>query len=638
MFQRRSLFFIGAFTFFLAAHAFSQDDLIKEIDALNDFPEADVSQNQTQAPPATGGELDALPVDDTPLDEAPILGSENALQGPPTALSAVADSSAANMTDMNFKQLGDRVRLVLNATRAPDFKREVRKQRKQFVLELSNTRLSKTFLKRALDTGDFDGPVALVQAFDAKDAGGENVKILFQLRDLIEPTISRSGNALFVDFPMVFRDGVIFKGRVASGPKPELFLTINDSVNFTGSRISLNVKDAPLADVLNFLSKASGQNFVLAEGNNAKVTVNVKNTPWDQVLAVILVNAELGYQKVGNTYRIARIVTLRSEIEEAAKSRENEKKLEPLETRLFTLSYLNAKDARTSIEKFLKDQTRENATIDERTNSLVVTGISENVERISRFLSSVDRQTPQVQIDSRIVETTDELNRQLQFGWGLTGVNANRVKVDRLSQGGRNTGGNFIDNARFQVGRSLGTLDAFLNASETDTKTKVIAAPRVVVSNNQIANLFQGSEELVLVADREGAQQTKTYDYTLDLKVTPQVTNDGFVLLDINLKRDTPSTVLNSEQAKDRRGISTKMLVKSGETAVIGGLYIDDDTATKTGVPWLRDIPVLGALFNNNWSKIKERKELLMFISPKILNEEAALVRASASNVPQAEL
>lgn len=125
-----------------------------------------------------------------------------------------------------------------------------------------------------------------------------------------------------------------------------------------------------------------------------------------------------------------------------------------------------------------------------------------------------------------------------------------------------------------------------ISANDTDTKTKVIAAPRVVVANNQEANLFQGSEVLVLVPDKEGTNTTKTYDYTLDLKVTPQVTNDGYVLLNLNLKRDTPSTQVQAEQAKDRRGIVTKMLVKSGETSVIGGLYIDDNSNTRAGIPF----------------------------------------------------
>jgi type IV pilus assembly protein PilQ len=433
------------------------------------------------------------------------------------------------------------------------------------------------------------------------------------------------------------KDGVLFKSHVTQGPKPELFLTIDDTTKYSGSRINLNVKDAPLPDVLNFLSKASGQNFVLAEGSTTKVTMNVRNTPWDQVLSLILMNAQLGYQKVGNTFRIAKITTLRSEIEEAAKSKENEKKLEALETRLFTLSYLNAKTAQASIEKFLKDPTRENATTDERTNSLVVTGLNENVERIARFLSSIDRQTPQVQIDARIVETSEGLDRKFKYSLNLHGLNFKKYRTEMLSNGG-SASGTFTDARYGRISGGIDLFDAFINASEVETKTKVIAAPRVVVSNNQKANLSQGQEELILVADRDGAQQTKTYEYTLDLNVTPQVTNDGFVLLDINLKRDTKNTQIGSEQAKDKRGVVTKMLVKSGETAVIGGLYIDDSTTTKVGIPFLRDIPILGFLFDNENNRDKKRKELMMFISPRILNEGAALIRASTSNVPSTNL
>lgn len=633
MFQR--LFsFLFIFSLISFSPLFAQDDLIKEIDALNDNPDAGSGPDRS-APSSGSSNIEDLPVDDTPRDEPAVATEDNILQGP---LSGEIDNSQANITDMNFRQLSDRVRLVVNSTRAPDFKRELRKQRRQVVLELSNAKLAKTFLKRALDTGEFEGPVALVQAFDTKAGQDNNVKLLFQLRDLIEPTISRSGNNLLIDFPMVLKDGVIFRTRNAEAPKPELFLTINDTSAFKGSRINLNVKDAPLPDVLNFLSKASGQNFVLAEGSGTKVTLNVKNIPWDQVLAIILVNAELGYQRVGNTYRIAKISSLKTELEDAAKSADNEKKLQPIETRLFTLSYLSAKDARGSIEKLLRDTSRENATIDERTNSLVVTGFSENVERISRFLNSVDRQTPQVQIDARIVETSDKLDRKIQWNLSAEGMNLKKIGVQRITTGTNPPSPNLNTQGIWGKSPNLDDIDMLISANDTDTKTKVIAAPRVVVANNQEANLFQGSEVLVLVPDKEGTNTTKTYDYTLDLKVTPQVTNDGYVLLNLNLKRDTPNTQISAEQAKDRRGIVTKMLVKSGETSVIGGLYIDDNSSTRSGIPFFKDLPIIGVLFENQANKLKERRELLMFLSPKILNEEAALVRASANSIPAKDL
>ncbi|NCN27892.1 type IV pilus secretin PilQ [bacterium] len=647
-FIRNCLFFLLIAIYVGPSHAqSSEDELISEVDALNDFPEDD--EGFASGEPLG---LDDLPLDETPQDQAPILGNEQLLDGTSLGLDGPLGPADVTLKGMEFRQLGDRVRLELTMDKVADFASEPRKTRKQIVIELPNAKMEQSFLKRALDTGEFDGPVALVQAFDSRVGSNPSVKVLFQLRDFIEPTITKQGAKIFIDFPMLSGDGTLYRSQAQSYVRPELFISMSDAPSFKGARINLRVKDAPMSDVLNFLSQASGQNFILSEGGEEKVTLAMRNTPWDQVLATILVSKQLGYQKVGNTYRVAKATSLQKELQDSATAKEKEKELIGLETRLYSLSYLNVTEAEKSVTSLLKADKRASITTDARTNSLVITSIPENLERISRYLSSVDRQTPQVQIEARIVEATENLDRFIQHRWGISGFNVPGFKKvfnsdsgsisipDIATRGTRNLeSGSLGMNGSIDLGGAFGSLDAFFDILEKESNIKTIASPKVLASNNEEANLFQGRQAIFVELNSEGEQSVNTYDFTLDLKVKPQVTNDGFVLLDVDLKRDTiGEQVQSSAAAKDRRGIKTKMLVRSGDTSVIGGLYVDDQNETRAGVPWLRKLPIIGRLFEPVMSRVKKRTELLMFISPRIINADSALLKAAAPNVENRDL
>lgn len=603
----------------------------KGADPLDDLPvgEAMAKKAVPKAAPKTAeAELPPdIPVDDAvePLGSGNDVGLEKELRSlddrteptikpPISALTGVDNEPVAKITHLDFRQLPDRVRLTVKSDRVMDFQRELRSKRKQIILEVRNATLSRNILRRALDTGEFDGPVALVQAFESKAGPQSNVKVLFQLRQFVDPTVLKTGNDLVVDFP-ILTDTTIFKSKNANDVYiPETFLSINTKMRSEGHKINLSVKDAELQDVLNLISRASGKNFIVSGGSTAKVTLNVKSTPWDEALRIILVNAKLGYQKVGNVYRIAPLTDLRQEIDDSATAAAKQEDLLPLETRLYALSYAKAKDVSTNITDFKSK--RGKSSVDERTNTLVVTDLPEVLERIARYVKSVDRQTAQILIEGRVVEAKREFLQQLNVRWGLP-VNAGGV-TGALNVGRNDSLRNFV-----QIDHAWAGINAILGAEEQEKNIRTVASPRVLALDNQPATIQQGDSFPVPTPSTPTTPGGITYvDALLDLTVTPQVTSDGYVLMKVNLKRDTPS----GGQQVSKRKAETQVLVESGKTVVIGGIYARDASDSTVGLPWLRGLPVLGALFRNSTSNSETTNELLMFISPKIMNPEKAFL------------
>lgn len=705
--SRLSLFIALLMAAPVSMHAARAQDLKDELDALEEPPEDDLSgldsakksaqaaapKAAAKAPTKAADPLDELPVDGekatakaapqtADLDKVPAPGADEELPAPDTvagkdekagledevqalndapstaepnptdALTGGAPSEAAGkITSLNFKQMADRVRLVLSGDRAMDWTRELRSKRRQVIVELKNMSIAREVLKRALDTGEFDGPVALVQAFESKVANVPTVKVLFQLRQFVDPTVLRSGNSLYVDFPIV-TDGNLFKSRAQLQPTvPKTFLSATGRLNFKGNRITLNVKDAELSDVLNLLSRASGKDFILGNGaSSSKVTLNVRNTPWDQVLAIVLLNAKLGYQEIGSTYRILPITDLKTELDDAAKTAQQAEDLTPIETRLFPVSYAKATDINTNLADFKTK--RGKSSVDARTNTVVVTDTPDTLEKVARYIRSVDRQTSQVLIEARIVEAKQSFVQSLGIEWklGETGKATSTSKGDdnfiNLGSSGStlvsksdskrgsdlaNTGTN--GGLRLKLGNlgSLGAIQALLKLSETEGKSRTIASPRITVLDNKQASISQGTQVAVITPPTTagGSPTTNYVAAELRLGVTPQVTSDGHVLMKIELKRDAPSA--GNTQNIETRHADTEMLIESGKTAVLGGIYTVDHSDKETGWPGLRSLPIFGAIFRDSKTITNESNELLMFISPRILNADKALMMRAES-------
>ena len=666
-------------------------DLKDELDALEDFPENDLSSSGSGGGKATpkaapaddlDSGLDAVdPPKDTVADKAKALPKEqteslpddldslgsdtggaegDALavsepkkkaeptpqpSNPTESLTGVDSEAQGTIKVMSFRQLTDRVRLILRSDRPVDYAREIRSQRRQVILEMRNTHIGNSVVKRALDTGEFDGPVALVQAFDSKAGSVPSVKVLFQLRQLVDPKITRNGNDLFVDFN-IQGAGRLF--RTHSNKKqveiPETVVSIDANSRYKGARISLNVKNQDLSDFLSMLSGAAGKNFVLAGGAGAaKVTMNVQNIPWDQALAIVLLNNKLGYQQIGNIYRIMPIADLKGELSEAVATAANIEDASPLETRMIPISYAKAGDISNGLNDFKSK--RGKITVDARTNSVIVTDTAEVLDRMAIFVKSIDTQTAQVEIQARIVEARHNFTTGLNIDWKVgefTGDKFSSSFVNVGNAGSALQGTPTYDQLaatgtqggmRLRVGNlgNLGAIQAVLGFAEQEDKAKVIASPRITVLDNQAATISQGiSLNTATPSATGGPASITTVSANLSLNVTPQVTSDGFVYLQIGLTRDEPTGTGSNTST---RQANTKMLVESGKTAVVGGIYVLDKREGESGWPLFRSLPIFGTLFRNSKSDQTNSNELLMFISPRILNtDKTALSYKEAGN------
>ena len=566
----------------------------------------------------------------------------------------VADNKLLNL---EFRQLQDRVRVTLVTDKVISVSKNNQFERRQVILSLGGTSISQTLLKRALDTGEFDGPVAYVQAYQ----GDGETKVLVQLRKNVPPTISQQGTQIYIDFPI---NKTLAQNPQSSNPNqsytdigtgsssvakmPNTFLSINENTSFNGSKINLNVQNANIKDILNLLAEVSGKNFIMGTAAQAQpITLNIKNTPWDQVFSIILLNAKLGYQIIGNTYRIMPVAALKSEVEQAANAAKTIEEVAPLTTRIIPLNYARAETISTNLET-LKTE-RGKVSTDARVNSIIMTDTLASIKRVEKYIQAVDRQTPQVLIRSRIVEATKGFSRDFGINWRV-GPYANRSNgaaippnTPRPSTGRPYdpdfTGSTGQFGAIAAAGGNPNTLDiragtvggidaiiAQLNATENNSNAKIIAAPYITTSDNVQATLSQGEEIVVQGTGTEGGVNFETLSATLTLNVTPQVSADGFVNMNIDLsQREIKST--NPSPSFTTKSAKTQLLVKSNDTAVIGGIYTKRKTNAKVGLPFLNKIPVVGALFNHTNSVTDNLGELLMFISPRIINPRESMIQ-----------
>jgi type IV pilus assembly protein PilQ len=658
--------------YFLLATGLSQaQDISDELNSLDDFPADDATPNASppDAAPTDDLSLDDSPPSDTPSDAVPEsddfptddapqaeddslsdldsldsetdtkdLGTDN-LEKPEEAQTGIDTEGAATVNALNFRQLTDRVRIIVSASRSIDFARELRSRRRQVIVELRNAKIANKLLKRTIDTGEFDGPVALVQAFPSTVGSVGSVKVLIQLRKMSDPKITRQKNELLIDFALGTTDKRLFKDQAREKVQlPETFLGINEGIKFFGSRISLNAKDAELPDMIQTISKVANRNFTLdPSAQGKKVTLNVKDVPWDQVLALILQNNDLGYQKVGNVYRIVPVSKLKTEIDEAIRAAKANVVLAPQETRIFPINYATATEINVNVLDLLtKGEAKGTSTIEARTNSLVVTDNADTLNKVAEYIASVDRQTAQIQIEGRIVEASEEFSKSLGVQWkvgefsggtfqgSFVNVGAAGSALETTPAGNQLAATGNNGGARIRMGNlgSLGTIQALLQLAEKRGESKIISSPRVVVQDTKTAVISSSDSTTIPGASTAtGTSNSTTVTADTALNVTPRVTADGFVNLKINLRRQN----LNGTNIKSKSA-DTELLVESGKTAVIGGIYEVKSDKTDTGWPLLNRLPILGTLFRDTSVNSNTVTELLMFISPKILNADRAFL------------
>jgi type IV pilus assembly protein PilQ len=398
---------------------------------------------------------------------------------------------------------------------------------------------------------------------------------------------------------------------------------------YTGQPISLELVDADVKQVFGVFHEMSGLNFVLDPGVSGTVTIVVDQVPWDQALDIILKNNGLSMQMEGNVVRVAPVTKLAQEAQQKRQLWENQELEAPPVTITRTLSYARAKD----IEKVVRDaiiSTKGRVVIDERTNTLVIRDVPARLASIEGLMAALDAETPQVMIEARIVEVSRDFQQTLGINWGFT--------ADADPAYGTQTGVDFPNRANMKwdlnlprnpkassLGFSFGnvldsfTLDITIDALEAEGYARRLSAPKVATLNNETAEIEQGLR-YPIVTTTATEVDVQFIAASLLLRVTPQITAEGTIALDLDVENNSPDFVVQvaGVPSINTQRAATKILIKDGGTAVIGGIFSVNEGNDEIGVPWLRKLPALGWLFKSRGITSKNR-ELLIFVTGKII-------------------
>jgi type IV pilus assembly protein PilQ len=413
-------------------------------------------------------------------------------------------------------------------------------------------------------------------------------------------------------------------------PSFEMQTIETNAVRYTGKKISLNLVDADLKQVFRLFHEISGLNFVLDPSVDGKVTIVLDNVPWDQALDIILKNNALDKIVENNVIRIAPTSKLASEAASRKQLKEaKELEVEPV-TVTRTLSYAKAKDVERVVREGGVLSPRGKVIIDERTNTLIVSDIPKRVEPIEALLGTLDTETPQVMIEARIVETSRQFVQDFGVVWGFSAIaDASRGTSTPLSfphnasvkYGLNLPGAGEASSLAFKFGNVLDsfTLDVALNALETEGRGRILSSPKIATQNNERAEIEQGVR-IPVVNTTATEINVEFVSASLRLAVTPQITAEGTVILDVQVENNSPDFVnsVGDVPAINTQRAQTKVLIADGGTTVIGGIFTVNEGQSETGVPWFRKIPVFGWLFKTR-NITNENRELLIFITPKIM-------------------
>ncbi|MCG8556574.1 MAG: type IV pilus secretin PilQ [Proteobacteria bacterium] len=448
------------------------------------------------------------------------------------------------------------------------------------------------------------------------------------------------------------------------GDKPLQIIGSRGRKRYTGRRIDLDFKDADIHNLLRLISEVGNVNVVTSDEVQGSVTIRMRNVPWDQALDVILQAKGLGMVRRANLLRVAPMTTLEKERELAIARKKQQIELAPLETRLVPVSYAQGADLAARTKELLTDRGR--VSVDERTNMLVVRDIPEALDEIEELVRNLDTQTPQVLIEARIVEATSQFERELGIQWGgdvtmtsATGNPTGLVFPSNLTLAGGSTdeqtlsGGmspflpkvptpNFAINMPATtgtgrggaIGLSLGSvagnvnINVRLSAAESSGVVRIISNPRILTLDNHQAHIAQGTSIPYSQLSAQGVQ-TAFQEAKLELEVTPHVTSDGAIAMAAKVTRDEPDFTRTSARGDPtilKREAETHLLVQDGHTAVIGGIYTRNTGRNVDQVPFFGDIPIIGVLFQHR-RMTDQRTELLIFLTPRIVNRAEALRR-----------
>lgn len=560
---------------------------------------------------------------------------------------------ALPLRDIDFRRGPDGAGRVIVSLASTQVGVDIKQQGQSLVVEFLRSTLPDN-LRRRLDVTDFGTPVQSVATFQS----GERVRMVVEPRGSWEHSAYQSDN----QFVLEVRPLKVDPNKLTQGP------------GYSGEKLSLNFQNIEVRALLQVIADFTNFNVVTSDTVTGNVTLRLKDVPWDQALDIIMQSKGLGVRKTGNVLWIAPKDELAAKEQVDLESKKKIAELEPLRTQSFQLNYTKAEEvakgltgqsqgggASTATTRILT--ARGSVIWESRTNQLFVSDIPSKLEEIQALIAKIDIPVRQVLIEARIVEAEDTFGRTLGVKLGAVDLRGLSGGIPGYKVGGGNyvqIGSNYttagkqlnlidekLDFAQTQMlnlpanASALGTASAAsialslfspsanrllnleLSALEADGKGKIVSSPRVITSDQTKAVIEQGEEIPYQVATSSGATSIQFKKASLRLEVTPQITPEGSVIMNLDVAKDSRGELTTAGPAINTKHAQTQVLVENGGTVVIGGIFTQNDRTDVNKVPFLGDVPILGHLFRNT-TKISDKTELLIFITPKIVTERPA--------------
>ncbi len=582
---------------------------------------------------------------------AEVAGNAVSARAPTTRFAESSQTVAAHsIRDVDFRRGPDGTGRVIIDLSDSQTGVDIRTQGQSIVIDFAKSALPDS-LRRRLDVTDFATPVQTINTFTQ----GDNVRMVIEPRGLWEHNAYQTDNRLVVEVKPLKED------------PNKLFQTTR--AGYKGERLSLNFQNVDVRSLLQVIADFTNLNIITSDSVNGNLTLRLKDVPWDQALDIVLQAKGLDMRKNGNVILVAPKDELATKEKLDLEARSQIADLEPLRSETFQLNYQKAQDlvdflngtgssggssssSGGSANRVLSK--RGAASADLRTNQVFVLETGTKLEQIRGVILKLDIPSRQVIIESRIVEANDNFSRNLgvklgynnainvvpgQTGQGRYRVTGNYLGVGEQTGQAAAAGTGYIPDSQFfslpaaainglnpvSVGISLFNkaatkfLNLELSALEAEGQGKIVSSPRVVTADSVKALIEQGTELPYQVATSSGATSIQFRKAALKLEVTPQITPEGSIILDVDVTKDSVGQLTTAGPSIDTKHVNTKVLVENGGTVVLGGIFQLTDTNSVTKVPLLGDVPVLGYLFRNTTKSIA-KTELLIFITPTQVN------------------
>ena len=554
--------------------------------------------------------------------------------------SAVASRGGNSVTDIDFRRGEQGEARLMVALQNENTSLEVRRERGDLIVDLPGVNLPDK-LKRRLDVMDFATPVHLIDSIQTSNG----TQLILTTTGKFEHLAYQSGDMLVVEVKPIAEQ----TAAESSGSE----------FGFEGEKLSLNFQNIEVRAVLQLLADFNGMNLVTRDTVTGNLTLRLKNVPWDQALDIILKTKGLGMRQNGNVMLIAPAAEIAAREKQELEARNQLVELEPLYSEIFEVNFAKASEmaeiltttqgqstAGSSAGGFLSE--RGSVVVDQRTNSLLLRDTASNLADVRKLIEKLDIPVRQVLIESRIVIANNDFAKELGVRFGSsarsgtlgagTSGSLEGLQVPATNNNSviptNSTGVRGQDlNVNLPVANPAGTialalaklplgavLELELSAMQEEGKGEIVSSPRVITSNQKQATIEQGTEIPYQEASSSGATSVSFKEALLKLDVTPQITPDDRIVMDLEVNKDEVGEIFLGVPSIDTRSVRTQVLVDNGETVVLGGIYEQTSTQSSTRVPFFGDLPYVGFLFKTDLNENRQR-ELLVFVTPKIIKE-----------------